>query len=172
MNSRRHFLALATAGALALSGCDRAAPPHHFNAIDLTNSTYAQGFNLPDFDGKPRTLADFKGKALLVVNVASKCGLTPQYAGLQKLHEKYAARGFEVLGFPCNQFAGQEPGSEAEIADFCKTTYDVQFPLFSKTRARALGSFCSKMLLVMAPIIGCPTLWTMKVVSSDHWYQR
>ena len=73
MNSRRHFLALAAASALALSGCDRAAPPHHFNAIDLTNATYAQGFNLPDFDGKPRTLADFKGKATVVFFGYTQC---------------------------------------------------------------------------------------------------
>ena len=82
--------------------------------------------------GKDKSLADFKGKAVLVVNVASKCGLTPQYSGLQKLHEKYAARGFEVLGFPCNQFAGQEPGSAAEIADFCERNYGVTFPMFAK----------------------------------------
>jgi glutathione peroxidase len=89
-------------------------------------------FKQKTLDGKDKNLADFKGKAVLVVNVASKCGLTPQYAGLQKLHEKYAARGFEVLGFPCNQFAGQEPGSAAEIADFCERNYGVTFPMFAK----------------------------------------
>ena len=83
-------------------------------------------------DGKPTTLAEQKGKALLVVNVASKCGLTPQYEGLEKLHETYAARGFEVLGFPCNQFMGQEPGTAEEIREFCSTTYGVQFPIFEK----------------------------------------
>ena len=83
-------------------------------------------------DGKDKKLSDFKGTALLVVNVASKCGLTPQYTGLQKLHEKYAGRGFEVLGFPCNQFAGQEPGSAQEIAEFCERNYGVSFPMFSK----------------------------------------
>ena len=89
-------------------------------------------FQQKTLEGKDRKLSDFKGKALLVVNVASKCGLTPQYAGLQKLHEKYAARGFEVLGFPCNQFAGQEPGSAEEIAEFCERNYGVSFPMFSK----------------------------------------
>jgi glutathione peroxidase len=83
-------------------------------------------------EGDPADLSAYEGKALLVVNVASKCGLTPQYEGLQKLHEQYAARGFEVLGFPCNQFMGQEPGTADEIRDFCDTTYGVTFPLFEK----------------------------------------
>jgi glutathione peroxidase len=83
-------------------------------------------------DGSPADLSEFEGKALLLVNVASKCGLTPQYEGLQKLHEQYAARGFEVLGFPCNQFMGQEPGTAEEIREFCDTTYGVTFPLFEK----------------------------------------
>jgi glutathione peroxidase len=83
-------------------------------------------------DGSPADLSEFEGKALLVVNVASKCGLTPQYEGLQKLHEQYAARGFEVLGFPCNQFMGQEPGTAEEIREFCDSNYQVTFPLFEK----------------------------------------
>ena len=83
-------------------------------------------------EGEPTTLADFKGKALLFVNVASQCGLTPQYEGLEQLHETYGERGFEVLGFPCNQFAAQEPGTAAEIRDFCETNYHVRFPLFEK----------------------------------------
>ncbi|RIL08151.1 MAG: glutathione peroxidase [Proteobacteria bacterium] len=82
--------------------------------------------------GEERSLREFAGKAALVVNVASKCGLTPQYAGLQKLYETYRARGFEVLGFPCNQFAGQEPGSDAEVQQFCERSFGVGFPLFSK----------------------------------------
>lgn len=83
-------------------------------------------------DGSPASLGDYKGKALLLVNVASKCGLTPQYEGLQKLHETYSDRGFAVLGFPCNQFMGQEPGSATEIREFCDTKYGVTFPLFEK----------------------------------------
>jgi glutathione peroxidase len=83
-------------------------------------------------EGEPTTLADFKGKALLFVNVASQCGLTPQYEGLEQLHETYGERGFEVLGFPCNQFAAQEPGTAEEIRDFCETNYHVRFPLFEK----------------------------------------
>jgi len=82
--------------------------------------------------GDPGSLAPFKGKALLVVNVASKCGLTPQYAGLEKLQEKYGDKGFSVLGFPCNQFLQQEPGTSEEIAEFCSTTYGVTFPMFEK----------------------------------------
>ena len=82
--------------------------------------------------GAPTTLADFKGKALLLVNVASECGLTPQYTALEALHERLAPRGFSVIGFPCNQFGGQEPGTADEIATFCSTTYGVSFPLTEK----------------------------------------
>ena len=82
--------------------------------------------------GEETTLEAYKGKVLLIVNTASKCGLTPQYKGLQELYEQYRDRGFVVLGFPCNQFAGQEPGSEAEIARFCETNYGVTFPMFAK----------------------------------------
>jgi glutathione peroxidase len=95
-------------------------------------TTDIQSIPLKRIDGTPDTLAAHKGKVLLIVNVASKCGLTPQYEGLEKLYEAQRARGLEVLGFPANNFREQEPGTEAEIADFCKSTYDVQFPLFSK----------------------------------------
>lgn len=83
-------------------------------------------------DGKETTLADYKGKTLLIVNVASKCGLTPQYEGLEKVYEEYKDKGFEVLGFPANNYLAQEPGTEEEIKDFCSTNYNVQFQLFSK----------------------------------------
>ena len=83
-------------------------------------------------DGTPASLGDYKGKALLIVNVASHCGLTPQYEGLEKLHETLGSRGFEVLGFPCNQFLEQEPGTAEEIQTFCSTTYGVTFPLSEK----------------------------------------
>jgi len=91
-------------------------------------------FDIPihDLEGAPSSLAPYKGKALLLVNVASKCGLTPQYEGLERLQERYETRGFSVLGFPCNQFMGQEPGSPEEIREFCSTTYGVTFPLFEK----------------------------------------
>jgi glutathione peroxidase len=88
--------------------------------------------SLKTIDGTGGSLAAYKGKVLLVVNVASKCGLTPQYTGLESLYQSKRAQGLEVLGFPANNFAGQEPGSDAEISNFCSTTYDVHFPLFSK----------------------------------------
>ena len=83
-------------------------------------------------DGSVRTMADFGSKVLLIVNVASKCGFTPQYAGLEALHERFSARGFDVLGFPCDQFGHQEPGDEAEISNFCALHYGVTFPMFAK----------------------------------------
>jgi len=89
--------------------------------------------------GEPSSLAPYKGKALLLVNVASKCGLTPQYEGLERLQERYAGRGFSVLGFPCNQFLGQEPGTPEEIQEFCSTTYGVTFPLFEKIEVNGEG---------------------------------
>jgi glutathione peroxidase len=90
-------------------------------------------------DGEPSGLGEYRGKALLLVNVASKCGLTPQYEGLQRLQKRYAERGFTVLGFPCNQFGGQEPGTSEEIQTFCSTTYGVDFPLFEKVEVNGAG---------------------------------
>lgn len=89
-------------------------------------------FSATTLDGTERTLQDFSGQVLLVVNTASHCGFTPQYEGLETLFRKYRQRGFSVLGFPCNQFGAQEPGGSAEIAQFCTRTYDVTFPLFAK----------------------------------------
>jgi len=89
-------------------------------------------FEATTLRGEPRSMADYRGKTLLIVNVASACGFTPQYTGLEALYRKYHDRGFEVLGFPCNQFGGQEPGSADDIATFCSTRYDVTFPLFAK----------------------------------------
>jgi len=87
---------------------------------------------LKDINGKDVTLAEYKGKALLIVNVASKCGFTKQYAGLEAVYEKYKHKGLVVLGFPCNQFGGQEPGSNEEIKEFCTSTFNVTFPLYDK----------------------------------------
>jgi glutathione peroxidase len=95
--------------------------------------------SLADIDGNQRSLEDFRGKALLVVNVASRCGLTPHYTGLQGLYSELRDRGFEVLGIPCNQFGAQEPGTEAEIKEFCSSKYDVTFPLFSKVDVNGDG---------------------------------
>lgn len=94
---------------------------------------------LTRIDGSATTLGAYRGKVLLIVNVASKCGLTPQYTGLERLYEAKSPDGLEILGFPCNDFAGQEPGSEAEIATFCSTSYDVRFPLFSKIAVKGAG---------------------------------
>ena len=90
-------------------------------------------------DGSPASLGDFKGKVVLVVNVASKCGLTPQYDGLESLYETYGDKGLVVAGFPANEFAGQEPGTNAEIADFCETRFHIKFPMFEKIVVKGEG---------------------------------
>lgn len=97
-------------------------------------------FTLPRLDGSPQPLADYAGQLVLVVNTASRCGLTPQLEGLEWLFRNYGDEGFVVLGFPSNQFAGQEPGSAAEIAEFCSLTYDVSFPLFGKLEVNGPGT--------------------------------
>jgi glutathione peroxidase len=102
--------------------------------------TSVYDFTAAALDGAPRPLAEFRGQALLIVNVASQCGFTPQYAGLEALQRKYAGRGFQVLGFPCNQFGGQEPADAAEIANFCSLTYDVSFPMFAKIKVNGPGA--------------------------------
>ncbi len=91
-------------------------------------------------DGTETTLAEYRGQVLLIVNVASKCGFTPQYAGLEALHRRFGPRGLTVLGFPCNQFGGQEPGDAAEIASFCSLTYDVGFPILGKVEVNGPGT--------------------------------
>jgi glutathione peroxidase len=101
--------------------------------------TTAHDFTHTTIDGRPEKLAAYEGKVLLLVNVASRCGLTPQYAALEELYRGYRERGLVVLGFPCNQFAGQEPGTEAEIQQFCSTKYDVTFPLFGKLEVNGQG---------------------------------
>ncbi|MCT2558186.1 glutathione peroxidase [Tsuneonella sp. YG55] len=97
-------------------------------------------FTVETADGTPLDLGEKLGKVLLVVNVASKCGFTPQYEGLEALQRKYGDRGFEVLGFPCNQFGAQEPGDAEEIATFCKLTYDVTFPVLKKIEVNGEGA--------------------------------
>ena len=102
--------------------------------------TTVYDFSAVDLDGKERSLAEFRDKVLLIVNVASKCGFTPQYAGLEDLYRHYHTLGLEVLGFPCDQFGSQEPGSDAEIKSFCSLTYDVSFPMFSKIEVNGDGA--------------------------------
>lgn len=103
----------------------------------MTSSIYE--FPIKTIDGKAKTLADYRGKALLIVNVASKCGLTPQYKGLEALNEKYGPKGLAVLGFPANEFGGQEPGSNAQIQEFCTTNYGVKFDMMSKVVVKGAG---------------------------------
>jgi glutathione peroxidase len=104
-----------------------------------------------DLHGKPLPLADLQDRLLLIVNVASRCGLTPQYAGLETLHERYADRGLTVLGVPCNQFAGQEPGTAEEIAEFCSTTYGITFPMTEKVEVNGANRHPLYGRLVDAP---------------------
>jgi glutathione peroxidase len=96
-------------------------------------------FPVNTLSGQTGSLGDLAGKTLLVVNVASKCGLTPQYEGLERLHERFAGRGFSVVGFPCNQFGGQEPGTAEEISEFCSVNYGVTFPMFEKIDVNGPG---------------------------------
>lgn len=123
-------LALLDAVALALGASKRADVPE----VPMPDSLYT--IPLERNDGSPATLGEYRGKVLLLVNVASKCGFTPQYEGLEALYERLHAQGFEVLAFPANDFMGQEPGSDAEIREFCSSTYGVTFPLFAKLHVK------------------------------------
>jgi glutathione peroxidase len=107
--------------------------------MTTTDGSSPLGVEIGALTGGSADLAQYAGKAVLIVNVASKCGLTPQYNGLEKLQERYAERGFTVLGVPCNQFLGQEPGSAEEIAEFCSATYGVTFPLTEKVEVNGEG---------------------------------
>jgi glutathione peroxidase len=108
-------------------------------------------FTMKTIDGVEQSLADFRGKVLLLVNTASECGFTPQYEGLEKLHRDHEARGLRVLGFPCNDFGRQEPGTEREIKTFCSTRYDVTFPLFSKITVKGPSKHPLYAFLTQAP---------------------
>ena len=105
----------------------------------VTTVPAALNFTMKSIDGKPVDLSKYQGRVVLMVNVASQCGYTPQYAGLEELHKKYAANGLSILGFPSNDFGAQEPGSDAEIAQFCKQNYGVEFDMFSKIVVRGGG---------------------------------
>ena len=106
------------------------------SAYSLMGQTKLQSISLADINGKPASLKDYDGKVLLVVNVASKCGLTPQYKALEAVHQKYKDKGFSVLGFPCNDFGSQEPGTLEEIKEFCASKYSVTFPMFDKLHVK------------------------------------
>lgn len=105
----------------------------------MTPQSSIYDFTVRTIDGTAKSLADYRGKAVLIVNVASQCGLTPQYAQLEQLHEAYAAKGLAVLGFPANEFGAQEPGANDEIKAFCTTRYGVKFDLFSKVTVKGVG---------------------------------
>lgn len=105
-----------------------------------TDATSIYDFSANSLGGAPADLAACKGKVLLIVNTASQCGFTPQYEGLEKVHAEYRDRGFEVLGFPCNQFGGQEPGGSDDIAQFCETKFGVTFPMFEKVDVNGAGT--------------------------------
>jgi glutathione peroxidase len=124
---------------LALAGLPLLAAAGLATAKDKEKPTSVLDFTMKDIDGKEVNLAKYKGDVLLVVNVASKCGYTPQYKGLEAVYEKYKDKGFQVLAFPANQFGAQEPGSDAEIKAFCTNNYDVTFPVFSKIVVKGPG---------------------------------
>jgi len=109
-------------------------------AAAADRSPPALSFKMPSLDGKEVNLADYQGKVVLIVNVASKCGFTPQYKQLEAIHEKYQKQGLVILGFPCNQFGRQEPGTAEQIRQFCTANYDVQFPLFAKIEVNGGGA--------------------------------
>ena len=126
----RQLFAVAVSCFASIAGTARAETPAPASAAPVGGSLHA--WKMRDIDGKEVSLDRYRGKVVLVVNVASKCGLTPQYEALQKLHDKYGPAGFAIAGFPANNFRGQEPGDEAQIKAFCKTKYDVKFDLYSK----------------------------------------
>ncbi len=105
-------------------------------AASLFGASSALDFTLNSIDGKPAPLSEYRGKVVLIVNVASKCGFTPQYTGLEKIYEKYKAQGFVILGFPANNFGLQEPGTNEEIKTFCSSKYQVTFPMYSKVSVK------------------------------------
>jgi len=126
----RILIALALASGICAVGCVAEGPETTKQAEMPVTNIY--DFTMRDIDGKDVSLSTFKGKVLLIVNVASKCGFTGQYAGLEKLYQTYQGKGLVILGFPANDFLGQEPGTEAEIKSFCTLTYGVTFPMFAK----------------------------------------
>ena len=120
----------------------------------VTGAASVYGLTMKRLDGSPVALSSFGGKVVLVVNTASECGYTPQYEGLEALHEKYESKGFAVLGFPSNDFGGQEPGSPSDIAAFCKKTYGVTFPMFDKVAT--VGGDRSELYTLLSNALGAP----------------
>jgi glutathione peroxidase len=159
----------ARVGAFALLAVLAAAPapaetPAAGPAGDaIAGENFVLDYRMNRIDGTPQDLADYRGQVLLLVNVASKCGLTPQYDGLEALYDRYRERGFSVLGFPANDFAGQEPGSDEQIAEFCRSTYGVRFPMFSKITVKGEGQHALYRELTSLPApIGGEVQWNFQ----------
>jgi len=126
-------------------------------------------FTMDRIDGTPQALSEYRGKVLLLVNVASKCGLTPQYEALEAMYEEYEPRGFAVLGFPSNDFRGQEPGTNAEIAEFCRSTYGVKFPMFAKIHVKGADAHpLYRQLTALPEPIGGPIQWNFQKYLVDR----
>jgi len=157
---------------LMLFGLIAAAATH--GAADARAAEAAGGTTVLDrtmkrLDGSEQNLADYKGKVVLVVNVASKCGLTPQYDGLEALYRRYKDKGFVVLGFPANDFASQEPGTDKDIAEFCRSTYGVEFPMFSKITVKGAGMHpLYQELTSQPPPIGGEVKWNFQKYLLDR----
>lgn len=144
--------ASATSAAVPMAKAAPVAPPA--SAPSAPAGPNVHGFTLETIDGTERSLGDFRGKVLLLVNTASECGYTPQYAGLQKLHATYEKRGFSVVAFPSNDFGGQEPGSNKEIKAFCSTKFGVTFPLFAKITVKGPNKHPLYAMLSQTPPAG------------------
>lgn len=156
--------ALACASA-ALGVAESPDKPESANA----DARYVLDFTMPRLDGSEQPLDAYKGKVILIVNTASKCGLTPQYAGLQSLYEKYKDQGFVILGFPANNFNGQEPGTNAEISEFCTANYGITFPMFSKISVKGKDKepLYQRLTGMPAPI-GGEVLWNFQKYLVDR----
>ncbi len=149
------FLSFAAAGFLIL-GSTRKHDPGTLEQKSIYD------FTMKTIDGEDRPLSMYKGKVLLIVNVASKCGYTPQYEGLQGLYEKYRSRGLMILGFPSNNFMHQEPGSDAEIKEFCSTTYGVTFDMFSKIEVKGSDQHPLYQFITSQPSVEGPVKWNFQ----------
>jgi glutathione peroxidase len=136
---RARAAALALLAVLAAAPAPAETPAAGSGGAAAAGEGFVLDYQMNRIDGAPENLASYRGQVLLLVNVASKCGLTPQYEGLEALYDRYKGRGFSVLGFPANDFAGQEPGSDPQIAEFCRSTYGVRFPMFSKITVKGEG---------------------------------
>jgi glutathione peroxidase len=161
--SLRPLLAASLAAAL-LAGAAPEVP-----AVEAAGAATVYGFEMKRLDGSTESLGAYRGQVLLLVNTASRCGFTPQYEGLQALHERYRERGFSVLGFPSNDFGAQEPGSDAEIGAFCRANYGVSFPMFSKipVTGAAAAPLYRHLTALPAPL-GGPVRWNFQKYLVDR----